>query len=60
MDIQKEIVGLMKKHNLSREDIGSKLGISSQTVWRWQAGLSKPKSRIVLKAIEALKHEFEK
>jgi len=60
MDIQKEIVALMRKHDLSREDIASKLGVTAMTVWRWQTGAGVPKSRIILKAIEGLKHELEK
>jgi len=60
VDVTKEINTLMKKRNLSREDIASKLGVTSMTVWRWQHGKSLPRSRFLLKAIEALKLEFEK
>ncbi len=58
--MQKEIRGLMKKHNLSREDVASKLGISGRTVYRWERGESIPKSRLMIREFEKLKQELEK
>lgn len=52
---QKEIRTIMKTYNLSEEDIAAKLQIRAQTVYRWERGLSKPKSRIVLQALEEFK-----
>ncbi|MBU0693754.1 MAG: hypothetical protein KKC11_03690 [Candidatus Omnitrophica bacterium] len=52
---QKEIQHLMETYNLSEEDIAAKLQIRAQSVYRWQRGLSRPKSRIVLQAFEEFK-----
>lgn len=60
VNMQKEIRGLMKKHNLSREDVASKLGISGRTVYRWERGESLPKSRLMIREFEKLKQELEK
>lgn len=55
IDFQKEIQTIMKTYNLSQEDIAAKLQITAQTVYRWEMGISKPKSRIVLLAYEEFK-----
>jgi len=52
---QKEIQHLMETYNLSEEDIAAKLQIRAQTVYRWERGTSKPRSRIVLQAFEKFK-----
>ena len=31
-----------KKYNLSREDLASKVGVSTQTIWRWENTRAKP------------------
>lgn len=56
---QREIRDIMKTHNLSEEDIAAKLQIRAQTVYRWERGTSKPRSRIVLQALEEFKKELQ-
>lgn len=58
-DFQKEIQTIMKTYNLSQEDIAAKLRITAQTVYRWEMGISKPKSRIVLLAYEEFKKALQ-
>ncbi len=57
-DFQQEIRQLMEKYNLSPEAIGAKLHITAQTVYRWERGISKPRSKIVLQALEEFKKEL--
>lgn len=59
-DFQKEIRAIMETHNLSEEDIAAKLQIRAQTVYRWERGTSKPRSRIVLQAFEEFKKELQR
>ena len=59
-NIQQELQALMRRHNLSREDVASKLGVSLMTIYRWEHGKNLPKSRLVLKAFENLLREVEK
>ncbi len=56
---QQEIQQLMKTHSLSEEDIAAKLQIRANTVYRWEKGVSMPKSRIVLQALEEFKKELQ-
>lgn len=58
--IQEEIRGLMKRHNLSREDVASKLGVSARSIYRWGQGESLPKSKLMIREFERLKQELEK
>ncbi len=58
-EFQQEIQQFMKTTGLSYEDIAAKLQIRAQTIYRWDKGLSKPKSRIVLQALEKLKKELQ-
>ena len=60
VNMQKEVLDLRRKHNLSREDIASRLRISFRTVYRWERGESRPQSRLMLKEFEKLKQELEK
>ncbi len=60
MNIKKEINNLIKKYDLSREDIASKIGVSAMSIYRWEKGLVQPKSRIIIRAIEQLKKELSK
>ena len=47
-----EIIAEMKtNHGVTDEDIASRLGITSMTVWRWGNGKSKPRSRIIIRAL---------
>jgi transcriptional regulator with XRE-family HTH domain len=57
-NMQKELQALMTKHNLSREDIASRLGVSSMTIYRWAQGKTFPKSRFMLREFEALKKQL--
>jgi len=58
-EFQQEIQQLMKTYSMSEEDIAAKLQIRAQTVYRWEKGLSMPKSRIVLQALEEFKKELQ-
>jgi len=60
VNMQKEIRGLMKRHNLSREDVASRLGVSGRTIYRWERGESLPKSKFMVRELEKLKQELEK
>ncbi len=60
VNMQKEIRGLMKKYNLSLEDVASKLGVSGRSIYRWERGESLPKSRLMVREFERLKQELEK
>ena len=60
MNMQKEIRDLMRKHNLSLEDIASRLGVSARSIYRWERGESLPKSRFMVREFEELKQELEK
>ena len=59
VNMQKEIRGLMKRHNLSREDVASRLGVSGRTIDRWEHGESLPKSKLMVREFEKLKQELE-
>lgn len=58
-EFQQEIQQLMKTYSMSEEDIAAKLQIRAQTVYRWEKGLSMPKSRIVLQALDEFKKELQ-
>jgi transcriptional regulator with XRE-family HTH domain len=60
VNIQKEVRGLMRKHNLSLEDVASRLGVSARSIYRWERGESLPKSRFTVREFEKLKQELEK
>jgi len=60
VDIQKDVRELMEKHDLSREDLASRLGVCSMTVYRWGRGTNLPTSRLVLRAFGKLKQRLEK
>lgn len=50
----------MRRHDLSREDVASKLGVSAMTIYRWESGKNLPKSRLVLREFEELKQRLER
>jgi len=60
MNIQQELQGIMRKYALSREDVASRLGVSSMTIYRWENGKNMPKSRLVLRGFEEMKQRLEK
>lgn len=60
MNIQQELQALMRRHNLSREDVASKLGVSLMTIYRWEHGKNLPKSRLVLREFEEFKQRLER
>ena len=59
-NIQKEVQDLMRKHNLSREDMASRLGVTMMTIYRWENGRNFPRSRLMIREFEKLKQELEK
>ena len=60
VNIQRDIQDLMRKHNLSREDMASRLGVTMMTIYRWENGRNFPRSRIMIREFEKLKRELEK
>ncbi len=60
MNIQQELQALMRKDNLSREDVASRLGVSAMTIYRWEHGKNLPKSRLVIREFEKFKRSLEK
>jgi len=59
-NIQREVQNLMRKHNLSREDMASRLGVTMMTIYRWENGRNFPRSRLMIREFEKLKQELEK
>ncbi len=49
--INEVIDQIIKQRDVSLEQIAGEIGVSSMTVYRWQRGQAKPKSRIVLRAL---------
>jgi transcriptional regulator with XRE-family HTH domain len=49
--INEAINQIIKERDVSLEQIAGEIGVSSMTVYRWQRGQAKPKSRIVLRAL---------
>ena len=60
VNIQRDIQELMRKYNLSREDIASRLGVTTTTIYRWEYGKTLPQSRFLIREFERLKRELEK
>ena len=60
VNMQKEVRGLMRRYNLSREDVASRLGVSGRSVYRWERGESLPKSKFMVREFEKFKQELEK
>lgn len=60
MSIQQELNALMRRHDLSREDVASRLGVSAMTIYRWEHGKNLPKSRLVIREFEKFKRSLEK
>ena len=58
-NIQREVQDLMRKHNLSREDMASRLGVTMMTIYRWENGRNFPRSRLMIREFEKLKQELE-
>lgn len=40
MQFHEKVLMLRKKNNLSQEDLGLELGVSRQTISKWEAGVS--------------------
>ena len=59
-NIQRDVQDLMRKHNLSREDMASRLGVTMMTIYRWENGRNFPRSRLMIREFEKLKQELEK
>ena len=60
INMQKEVRGLMRKYNLSREDVASRLGVSVRSIDRWERGKTFPQSRLMVREFEKLKQRLEK
>ena len=60
VNMQKEVRGLMRKYNLTREDVASRLGVSVRSIDRWERGKTFPQSRLMVREFEKLKQELEK
>ena len=60
VNMQKEIRGIMRRYNLSREDVASSLGVSVRSIYRWECGESLPKSKLMVREFEKLKQALEK
>lgn len=58
INIQREVQDLIRKYNLSKEDIASKLGVTMMTVYRWEKGKTSPKSKFIIRELEKLKQEL--
>jgi len=50
-----DLLAYRKKNNKTREDIASKIGVSSRTIERWENGKHKPISMFLLRQIKKLK-----
>jgi len=59
VNMQKEIRDLVRKYNLSQEDIASRLGVSFRSIYRWERGETFPQSRIMIREFKKLKQELE-
>lgn len=42
MHFHEKVLTLRKKHNLSQEELGLELGVSRQTISKWESGISYP------------------
>jgi transcriptional regulator with XRE-family HTH domain len=51
LSIQEIIAEMKTNYGVTDEDIASKLGITAMTVWRWGNGKSKPRSKIIIRAL---------
>jgi len=54
-----DVLALRKKFKLTREDLGSMLGVSSMAIYRWERGRAKPRL-IALKGLEKVERELER
>ena len=43
MTFQEQLITLRKQQGLSQEQLGSKLGVTRQTVSKWELGITTPK-----------------
>jgi DNA-binding transcriptional regulator YiaG len=54
MEITAEAIKKFREENkMTLEDLARKIDVGLNTVWRWEAGLSKP-SRLAVKALKKL------
>ncbi len=60
VNMQKEIRDMVRKYNLSQEDIASRLGVSFRSIYRWERGETLPQSRLIIREFKKLKQELEK
>ena len=49
----KRIKNLRKRNEMTREDLASRLGVSAQTIYRWERG-QRPRSEFLRRELEKL------
>ena len=49
-----DIKALRNSLELSPEDFAEKVGVTTRTIFRWESGKHKPKSKIIIKKLERL------
>jgi len=59
MDLGQNIAKYRKLNNLTQEKFADELNVSRQTVYKWEASLSKPKLDKLKKIIKLLKITYE-
>lgn len=52
-----DIKAFRKKHKLSREELASKVGVSGQTIYRWEKGV-KPANKIIKEKLAKVMKEY--
>ena len=59
MDLGQNMAKYRKLNNLTQEKFADELNVSRQTVYKWEASLSKPKLDKLKKIIKLLKITYE-
>ena len=54
MNLGNKIMTLRKKNNLSQEDLAEKVGVTRQTISKWEKGLSVPDAQLLMSLSEIL------
>lgn len=47
MQLSQKIKNLRERENLSQSDFGKKIGVKTNTVWRWESGQATPQTKIL-------------
>ena len=56
-EVQAMIGDYRRQHGLTLEELGQKLGVRYETVWRWENGRRTPPGRLVQLALRGLDDE---